>query len=115
MEELVTCDTILNWFKEQTENRRPISPHLYLEMAQKLNALSSDENDKLVDLESELARHRADWVSVGKTSAGANILVEAMPVFNEARKQRAKIKQIEEVIRLAKLSARIKNDEMLRS
>lgn len=115
MDDKRTCDSILQWMKIQVENKNPISPHLWLEAAQMLNVLSSDESDRLIDLESILARKRENQISLGKTVAASNIVVEASMEYNETRKQGAKIKQIEEAIRLAKLSARIKNDEMLRS
>lgn len=109
MEELRTCDSILSWLKDQTENKRPISPHLYLEAATALNILSSDEVDKLIDMESELAKARAQ---IGGTAAGAKIAVEALPLYGEARKQRAKIEMIKEAVRLAKRTAVLKSDEM---
>lgn len=115
MNDLVTCDSILDWMKDQVEHKRPISPHLWLEAAQKLNILSSDENDKLIELEHQLAKVRAGEMDAGKTGIAAKVKVEASDIFKEARIQRARIKQIEEAIRLAKLSARIKNDEQGRN
>lgn len=111
-ESLRTCDSILAWLKNQQENKRPISPHLWMEAAQALNVLISDENDKLIDLESKLAEA---WVSERKSHGSAVDTkrdVEALPLYKESRRQRAKIEQIKEAIRLAKLSARIKSDEL---
>ena len=109
---LRSCDSIIEWLKTQQENRVPISPHIYLEAATALNILSSEENDNLIDLESQLAQFRSDEIGAGKTGIAAKIVVEASPIFKEARKQRAKMEQIKEAIRLAKLSARIKSDEL---
>lgn len=109
---LVTCDKILSWLKEQVEHKRPISPELYLEAATKLNLLKSDENDHIIEIRYQLATKRAQYVNEGGTSAAANIRLEADPLYMEVKKQEAKIKLIEEAIRLGKLSARIKNDEL---
>jgi hypothetical protein len=112
MDELVTTSLILNWLKEQVENKRPISPELYLDAAMKLNLLKSDDNDRLIELEHVLAMTRAEHVREGGTSAAAKINLEADPLFMEVQKLKSKLKQVEEAIRIAKLSARIKNDEL---
>lgn len=111
-DELRTCDSILAWLKQQEENRIPISPHLWMEAAVALNVLISDENDKLIDLEAELARLKSHEIIGGRTGVQAKSIVEGLPDYKAARKQRAKIEQIKEAIRLAKLNARIKSDEM---
>ena len=111
-DDLRTCDSILAWLKEQTESRRPISPQLWMEAARSLNVLSSDENDKLIDLRSQLAALRAELISAGQTGVATKMLIEANPLFAAAQRQEAKMKRIEEAIRLAKLSARIKSDEL---
>jgi len=112
MNDLRTCDTILAWLKEQTEHKRPISPHTWMEAAQALNTLSSDENDKLIDIESALANMRTGYIESGKSAVAARMLVESSELYKSARKQRGKMEQIKEAVRLAKLSARIKSDEM---
>ena len=109
---LRSCDSIIEWLKTQQENRVPISPHLYLEAATALNILSSDEVDKLIDMESKLAVLRATAMSTEKTAVAAKIFIEAMPEYGEVRKQRAKIEMIKEAVRLAKKTATLKSDEM---
>lgn len=112
MDELRTCDSILAWLKDQTESRKPIDPHLWMEAAQALNVLISNENDKLIEMEQKLAELRVGIRSNQKSATDAKIYFEALPEYAEARKQKAKIEQIREAIRLAKLSARIKSDEL---
>lgn len=112
MEDFVTTTLILSWLKEQVEKKHPISPLVYLDAATKLNLLKSDDNDLLIELRHQLAVKRANYVNEGGTSAAANIRLEADPLFVEVRKQEAKMKQIEEAIRIAKLTARLKNDEL---
>lgn len=115
MDEFVTCDLILNWLKERVANKEPISPQLWLDAALKLNTLSSDETDKLIELESLVAQLRSVFIAEGKSAAAAKAHVEAGEPYKELRKQQEKMKQIVEAIRLAKLSARIKNDELTRT
>ena len=111
-DDLRTCDSILDWLKNQTESRKPIDPHRWMEAAQALNVLISDENDKLIELEGVYANAWINERELHKTAADTRIHVEALGVFKEMKKQRAKIEQIKEAIRLAKLSARIKSDEL---
>lgn len=80
--ELSSCDTILQWMKEQAESKAPIDPNLYMQAAVKLNAMIGDEDDKYIDLSSA------------------------------AKRQEMKVKQITEAIRLAKKYAQMKSDEM---
>lgn len=112
MDDFVTTDKILEWLKTQVEQKHPISPMLYLDASIKLNLLKSEDNDKLIELRHQLALKRAEYVNEGGTSAAANIRLEADPLFKEVKQLEAKIKQIEECVRLGKLSARLKSDEM---
>lgn len=111
MNELVTTDTILAWLTEQVESKRPISPELWLDACMKLNLLRSDDNDQLIELEHNLAIMRADYIREGGTSSAAKIILEAEDEFREAEKLKAKLKVIEEAIRLGKKYAWIKNEE----
>lgn len=109
---LSTCDQIILWFKEQATNKNIIPPDLYLRAASNLNVLKGDEIDRLIDLKQDLAVKRAEYVEKGGTSAAANIRLEADPVFSQVKKQESKIETIKEQIRLGKLWARLKNDEL---
>lgn len=109
--EWVSCDVILSWLKEQVKNKVPVAPSLYLDAATKLNVLISDETDRLIEVEHDVAELRAAHIRQGHTVAAAKVYVEATPEYMDMQVRRAKIKQIEEAIRLSKLSARMKNDE----
>lgn len=111
-DELISVDTILLWLTEQVQHKRPIPPEVWLDASIKLNLLKSDENDTLIELRHQLAVKRANYVSEGGTSAAANIMLEADPLYVQVKKQEAKIKTIEEAVRQGKLYARIKNDEL---
>jgi hypothetical protein len=111
---IVTTDGILEWFKEKIEMKIPIRPDIWVDAAQKLNVLLSDEHDKLYDLEQIVAKMRMDFIDDGEkiNVSFAKIKVEATDEYREMRKQKAKIDRIVEQIRIAKIRARMKNDEM---
>lgn len=111
-EELVSTDTILNWLSGQVKHKIPIAPERYLDAIMKLNLLKSEDNDQLIELKHELAVKRANYVNEGGTSAAANILLEADETFKLVKKLEAKMKMIEETIRIGKIAARLKNDEL---
>lgn len=112
MDELITTDSILSWLTNQVKHKKPISPEQYLEAGTRLNLLKSDENDRLIEIEHELAVIRSNLVSQGSTSAAAKTHIEANPLYKEVQQLRAKLKRIDEAVKLAKLAARLKNDEM---
>lgn len=108
----ITVDDILAFLKEAAEDRQIISPERYLDAARNLTALLGDEIDKLSLLEQEVAQFIANEISAGKSVAMAKALVAATDEYREMKRQHAKIKQIEEMIRIAKLQARLKSDEL---
>lgn len=110
--ELVTCDTILQWIKVQVEHKVPIDPLLFLDAAEKLNILKSDETDKLFQLQQEIAALKVVLIEEGKSVAEAKTRIEASDIYRIMRTQEAKVKLIEEQIRLSKKRAQLKSDEM---
>ncbi len=102
-----TIDSIL-----EAENKEPISPHVWLEGASKLLALVGNEQNTLYELESVLAKYRADLMSNPEVTASkAKILTEARGEYLESRKLKAKIERVFEVIRLGKVWARMSDQE----
>ncbi len=113
MAELVTVDTILNWLQEKIENKEPVAPGVYVEAAQKLNVLLSDEHARLFDLQQKVAQLKTDLIKFdGKSVAQSKTFIEATDTYREMQTQKAKIGRIEEFIRIAKISARLKDNEM---
>lgn len=105
-------DNILQWMKEQSENKEPIDPFLWLQAAEKLNALIGDENDLLIELQQKVASRKVELLDGGLNASITKMRVEAMQENVECQKQRAKIAQIQEAIRLAKLHSRLKSEEL---
>ena len=48
MNDKITIDTIIEWFKVQAESKIPVDPGKYLDAAQKLNALIGNLDDEVV-------------------------------------------------------------------
>lgn len=107
-----TADAILAWMRDQAEKKVPIEPLKWLEAGMKLNILSSDENDRLIELEMAVAALRMSHMEKSGTAAAAKVMVEASEEYADMRRQQAKVKRIEEAIRMAKKYAQIRSDEL---
>lgn len=111
--ELSTCNSIIEWFKNQAQEKLPIDPMRYIEAAEKLNVLKSDETDTLIDLQQAVAVMKIEILDNDKVSSTeAKTRVEATGTYVQMRRQEMKVKQIEEFIRLAKLHGRLKSEEL---
>lgn len=109
---MITIDTILNQIKKWVQDKTPIAPNIWIDASAKLNILISEEHDKLFDLQQVIAKMKVAWIADGDTVAKAKSKVEAEDLYRDMCKQRAKIEMIEEMIRISKLQARMKNDEV---
>lgn len=107
----VTIDTILNSLKGWVEAKQPIDAHTWTDAAQKLNILIGDEHDNLFDFMQKVAKAKAEYIIKGDSVAKSKVIVEASDDYREMMKQRAKIGMIEEAIRIAKIQARLKDNE----
>lgn len=112
MNEPVTTETIISFLKECVENKVPIAPQTWVEAMEKLNVLVGDESDKLFDLQQMVAKLKVLFISQGDTVAKAKAKIEAEDIYVLAQKQKAKVEQIQEFIRIAKIQARFRQDEM---
>lgn len=112
MENLVTSDAIIDWFKEQVEHKHPIAPSVWIDAAVKLNVLSGDEVKKFAELHQAVANLRKVILTSGETVSKAKVLVESTEEYKELLKQKAKLEMIKEMIRLAKQMSRMSLDEI---
>lgn len=106
-----TVNLIINTMKGYVENKQPVSPDVWIESAAKLNLLIGDEHDKLFDLQQKVAQLKSEKILDGMPVSQAKILIEATDIYREAQKQKAIISQVEEFIRIAKIRARLLNEE----
>lgn len=113
MSDKVTVDTILGTLKGWVETHTPVTPALWLDASAKLLILMGDESDILYDLESKVAQMKAQMLSDERmTVAKANVTVEASEEYNQYRKQYAKVKRIEEFVKIAKKQATLRDSEI---
>ena len=107
-----SIDTILEWFESTVSAKLPIPPTKWIEAGEFLNVLIGDENDKLAELEQKVAQEKLELMKGSESVAEAKMKIEATDIYKEAKKQKNKINQIIEFIRLAKLHARIYSEEL---
>jgi len=107
-----SIDTILEWFSETVQAKKPIPPTKWVEAGEFLNVLIGGENDKLAELEQKCALEKLELMKGSASVAEAKMKIEATDIFKESKRQKNKIAQIIEFIRLAKLHARIYSDEL---
>ncbi len=107
-----TIDDILKVLQEWAENKVPVDPGAYLEAAMKIMSLVGNETDRLFELEQQIAEFKSGLMETeNMTAAKAKIKAEASPIFTEARKLKAKIDRVYEMVRLAKVRARMGAEE----
>lgn len=105
-------NNIIGVLTKWTEEKQPINPELWIDSAMKLNVLKEDAlNGKIIALQSSLAQKRYNLLLEGKTAAFARIAVEADPEYSEYKILEARVKFIEEHIRLAKKRATMASDD----
>lgn len=105
MKEFRTCDSVLAYFQDKVKNKIPISTSDWLEAAQYLNTLRSADQERLFDLEQLVAQAEIECMQLDHSAVAATKIVKATPVWKEMKKQEAKLKNIEEMIRIAKKQA----------
>lgn len=107
-----TTDNILEYFNTAVKERLILSPQDWVEAAEYLNILIGEEHDKLFGLEQEVAQKKIEALKTSKSVAEAKLIVEGTDTYRAMRTQKGKIEQIQEFIRIAKLQARLKSDEI---
>ena len=107
----MTIDTILDeltlWVKEE----RPIPPEMWVDKGFYLNLLKAPLTQRIHALQRSLAQKRVDLLLQDKTSAYANITVDASEERQEMKDLEAKLDMVKEFIRLAKLRGRMATED----
>lgn len=102
MENIVTIDTILDWFKKSVEEKIPLRPVDWLDSSAKLIVLSEDLDQEIVDLECDIADNMADYVRDESSVARAKVLAYSGKTFRELKKLLKKKERINQHIMIAK-------------
>ena len=108
----ITTDTIIEFLEKNVKEKIPIDPHTWVDAAQKLNVLLSDEHDLLFHMQQSVSGMRVELLEGGASTTTAKMKVEASDAYRETSKLKAKIGRIEEMIRIAKLQAKLRESEM---
>lgn len=106
-----TADDILAVLETWAAEKQVIDSHQLLDAATKLTLLLGDEANELFLLEQNIAKEKVKFLEAGKSVAYANLQVAASQHYLEAKVKAAKIKRIEEMVRLAKLRSRLADNE----
>lgn len=102
MKELVTINSIWDYFKGAIEDKQVLSPAVWLDGATKLNVLLLDKQDSLVEMESLVACMVEEIENAGSSHAKAKNSVKRTIEWKEMEKMKNKIKRVEELIRILK-------------
>ena|SRR3990167_1911169 len=107
----MNADEIIKQLEDVIEQKIPMSPSYWLDQSEKLAVIWGDETDKLFKLKKEVAMAKVAWLNQGKSSVEAKTRVEATDLYEQMEIQRSKIEQIKEIIRIAKLQSKMRQDE----
>lgn len=108
----INVKNILEWLTDMVKEKRIMDAHTWVDTAQKLNILLGEEHDKLFDLEQKIAIIQTTCIEGGKKISECKVMMEATDTYKQVKKQKALISQVTEAIRIAKLQARLKSEEM---
>lgn len=109
--EKITCDTIIDYLKEVIEKKQILPPETFIDAAEKLNILRSDEDDNLVGLMQKVAQLKSNSILSGNSVAEAKVHAEASDDYKLMLMQKMRCERITEFIRIEKIRARIKEQE----
>lgn len=105
------ADDIIAVLEMWAREKQVIDSNQLLDAATKLTLLLGDEANELFTLERQIAEAKVKFLEQGKSVAYANLQVAASEHQLQAKLQAAKIKRIEELVRLAKIRARLADSE----
>ncbi len=103
----VTNDLILSTIKGWVESKASISAEMWMDAAMKLNILSLDDAEAMIDAELRDAQLKLGILAKQekRNVAAAEIEVEASPEYRHLRILQERMEVLREAIRLAKKSA----------
>lgn len=100
--ELVTIDTILDWFKSSIEQKLPIRPVEWLDSSAKLIILSQDLDEEIAGLECDIADEMAKLIREDMSVSQAKSLANSGEVFRKLKKRKAVKERVISHVQIAK-------------
>lgn len=107
-----TLISVMDWFQEAVRSKQPIPPSMWVDAGMQMNVLRAEYDDKLIDMECDLAKKKATLMEGDMTSAKAETLIRATDEYREIKKLSALLNRVEELIRLSKKRAQMASDEL---
>lgn len=105
-----TIDSLISYFNNAVTEQLPLSPASWVEAAQYIVVLIEGEHKKLFLLQQEVAKEKVRFIEAGDSVAMAKAKVEATDPYREYLTQKARIEQLWEFVRTAKLRARLEQE-----
>lgn len=107
-----TVDTVLARLEANVVESAILPPTTWIDAALALTALLGQEHEKLFLAQQKLAQKKAEIVESGKSVASSNLTVQGSDEWVWMKMQEAKIGRVEEMIRCAKIRARLADSEL---
>lgn len=109
---IYTADSVLAEIENNVRTEANLAPTSWIQDAMKLTALMGGESKTLFTLQQKLAQKQTEIIESGKSVAFSEVALRATDIWVDMKVQEAKISRIEEMVRLAKVRARIDSSEM---
>jgi hypothetical protein len=103
----MTIDQIIDEMKRRVDEDIPIHPASWVDSATRINVLADTLDNQLAEYEGTMATAEAEYVKDGEPGVRAKTLAKTHIDYTAYLKLKAKIKRIDEYIKLAKRRAMI--------
>ncbi len=104
-------DEILNRIDSWARDGNPIAPGMWIDEAMRLMSFYGQESDRLFLLERIVATEKWKRIEAGESDAKAESYKRTLPEYVEMKRQEARVKRIDEYVRLAKKRATLAGEE----
>ena len=112
MPEEVSTDTIIASLRDIVQSKQPLPPERYINAGMMLTALLGGENDLYAELYQKAHLKMVNEIDSGKSASEAEARMKASKEYEAMLKQKGKVEQVQEMIRLAKIRSQLSSSEM---
>lgn len=112
MNETRSIETVLKWLRDSTTSKEVIQPSQFVEAGLYMNILIGEEHEKLSLLKQQVAKIKLELLPQHDKVNKVELIVEASDIYRQMKNQEAKLKMIDEHIKIAKLFGRLKSEEL---
>lgn len=113
--EQITTESIITALQEQVlravQTHIPLAPERFINAGIELVAFLGNENDKMAELYQKAHTIAYEAIKEGKTAAEGELKMKSSAEYKEMLKQKGKVEQIMEVVRLCKIRSQLSNQE----